>query len=46
MVTPMTRPALIKPLIAPAKLATLGKWDANQMVEKITAIFWTAKLGW
>ena len=35
--------AQIQPLIDPAKLATLGKRGANQRVEKITAILWTAR---
>ena len=37
--------ALIQPLIDPAKLATLGKRGANQRVQKVTAILWTAKAG-
>jgi hypothetical protein len=35
--------ALLQPLIDPAKLATLGDRGANQRVQKITAILWTAK---
>jgi len=34
---------LIKPLIEPAKLATLGERGANPRVQKITAILWQAK---
>jgi hypothetical protein len=34
---------LIKPLIEPAKLATLKERGANQRVQKITAILWKAK---
>jgi hypothetical protein len=38
------KPALIQPLIDPAKLATLRERGANQRVQKITAILWQAKL--
>jgi len=36
-------PILIRSLIDPAKLATLGDRGANQRIQKITAILWTAK---
>ena len=36
-------PALIRPLIDPAKLATLGDRGANQRIQKITAILWDVK---
>ncbi len=35
--------ALLRPLIDPAKLATLGVRGANTRVQKITAILWDAK---
>ena len=35
--------ALLKPLIDPAKLATLGERGANPRIQKITAILWAAK---
>jgi len=38
------KPAIIQPLIDPAKLATLRERGANQRVQKITAILWQAKL--
>jgi hypothetical protein len=38
-------PALIKPLIDPAKLATLGDRGANERIQKITAILYEAKAG-
>lgn len=38
------KPALIQPLIDPAKLATLRERGANQRVQKITAMLWQAKL--
>ena len=34
---------LIKPLIEPAKLATLGERGTNSRVQKITALLWKAK---
>ena len=34
---------LLKPLIEPAKLATLGERGTNSRVQKITAILWKAK---
>ena len=36
--------ALLKPLIDPAKLATLGERGTNPRIQKITAILWEAKL--
>ena len=40
----VTAPAtLIRPLIAPAKLATLGTRGTNPRVQKITGILWQAK---
>ena len=35
--------SLIRPLIDPAKLATLGERGANSRVQKVTAILWQAK---
>lgn len=40
---PSRHAGLIKSLIEPAKLATLGDRGANQRVQKITAILWRAK---
>lgn len=34
---------LIKPLIDPAKLATLGERGSNSRIQKITALLWKAK---
>ena len=36
--------ALLKPLIDPAKLATLGERGANTRIQKVTAILWQAKV--
>ena len=36
--------ALLKPLIDPAKLATLGDRGANTRIQKVTAILWQAKV--
>ena len=36
--------ALLKPLIDPAKLATLGDRGTNPRIQKITAILWEAKI--
>jgi hypothetical protein len=36
--------ALLRPLIDPVKLATLGDRGANQRIQKITAILWDAKV--
>ena len=36
--------ALLRPLIDPAKLATLGERGANTRIQKITAILWEAKV--
>lgn len=41
--SPSRHAGLIKSLIEPAKLATLGDRGANQRVQKITAILWRAK---
>ncbi len=38
-----THARLLKPLIEPAKLATLGERGTNSRVQKITAILWKAK---
>jgi hypothetical protein len=45
--TPAARydaPSLIRPLIDPSKLATLGDRGTNTRVQKITAILWQAKI--
>ena len=36
--------SLIRPLIDPAKLATLGDRGANTRIQKVTAILWQAKM--
>lgn len=41
---PNAADTLIRPLIEPAKLATLGDRGANSRIQKITAILWQAKV--